>query len=91
MSYLNLMMFIITLFMISYMYNHLFLTLISFEFMMLSVLLMLMIKFLNLNMIYLFYYLVFVVCEGVLGLTLLILLIRSKGNDNLLMFNLMEL
>lgn len=36
----------------------------------------------------LLYYLVFVVCEGVLGLTLLIYLIRNRGNDNLSLLNL---
>lgn len=36
-----------------------------------------------------FYYLIFVVCERVLGLTLLIVLIRSIGNDNLRFLNLL--
>nr|YP_010981226.1 NADH dehydrogenase subunit 4L [Exoristobia philippinensis]WOE90356.1 NADH dehydrogenase subunit 4L [Exoristobia philippinensis] len=81
--YLYSYMFIINLFMFSCFYNFLMLTLMSLEFLMLSILSLLI---LNLSMInlenFIFLYLIFVVCESVLGLTLLLMLIRSKGNDN---------
>lgn len=47
-----------------------------------------LILFINCNLLLLLYYLVFVVCESVLGLTLLILIIRSYGNDNINLLNL---
>lgn len=36
----------------------------------------------------LLYFLVFVVCERVLGLTLLVYIVRNNGNDNLINLNL---
>nr|YP_009565387.1 NADH dehydrogenase subunit 4L [Encyrtus infelix]QBA96089.1 NADH dehydrogenase subunit 4L [Encyrtus infelix]QBA96102.1 NADH dehydrogenase subunit 4L [Encyrtus infelix] len=63
--------------------------LMSLEFMMLSLLM-----FLNfLILIYgdtfiLMYFLIFVVCESVLGLSMLIIFIRGKGNDNMKFLNL---
>nr|AZL93214.1 NADH dehydrogenase subunit 4L [Eupelmus sp. ZJUH_2016012] len=86
---LNILMFFISIFMFSYFYKNLFMTLISLEFMMLSLLSIIFFvfkEFNNLNM--LLFYLVFVVCESVLGLTMLILLIREKGNDLMKLINL---
>uniref|UniRef100_A0AAU7BNG0 NADH-ubiquinone oxidoreductase chain 4L n=1 Tax=Psyllaephagus populi TaxID=3122998 RepID=A0AAU7BNG0_9HYME len=77
-------MFFVSLFMFIYLYNHLIITLIGLEFLMLSFLMLFffLISFFYLSkMIMLF--LIMVVCESVLGLTLLLILIRSKGNENM--------
>nr|YP_011003922.1 NADH dehydrogenase subunit 4L [Eurytoma acutibialis]WPS67062.1 NADH dehydrogenase subunit 4L [Eurytoma acutibialis] len=83
------MMFFFSMFMMCYMYSQILMTLLSMEFLMLSILLTLSYNLLINNMLYLLmYYLVFVVCEGVLGLTLLVSLIRNNGNDNMNFLNL---
>lgn len=59
------------------------------EFLILRVLILLSYLFYVNNLIFIIiYYLVFVVCEGVLGLTLLVYLIRNNGNDNINLLNL---
>lgn len=59
------------------------------EFIMLRVLLILITQLLiRINLEFIMYYLVFVVCERVLGLTLLLILIRLKGNDRMKVLNL---
>nr|YP_009944702.1 NADH dehydrogenase subunit 4L [Encyrtus sasakii]QGA47461.1 NADH dehydrogenase subunit 4L [Encyrtus sasakii]QGA47474.1 NADH dehydrogenase subunit 4L [Encyrtus sasakii]QGA74445.1 NADH dehydrogenase subunit 4L [Encyrtus sasakii]QGA74458.1 NADH dehydrogenase subunit 4L [Encyrtus sasakii] len=70
-------------------YYNIMLTLMSLEFLMLTLLMILnfIIMFYG-NLFILMYYLIFVVCESVLGLSLLIILIRSKGNDNMKNLNL---
>nr|YP_010688324.1 NADH dehydrogenase subunit 4L [Cheiloneurus elegans]WBR65752.1 NADH dehydrogenase subunit 4L [Cheiloneurus elegans] len=88
--YMYMFLVLINLFMFSFMYKFLMLTLISLEFLMLSVLMLLVfnffiIEFENLLM----YYLIFVVCESVLGLTLLLMMIRNKGNDSIKILSLM--
>lgn len=45
--------------------------------------------YLSLNLIIIFYYLVFVVCERVLGLTLLVIYVRNFGNDRIKFLNLL--
>lgn len=73
----------------SYFYNYLLLTLLTIELIMLSLLLLLFLNMIVLNILLILYYLVFVVCEGVLGLSLLILLIRRFGNNNIYMISLL--
>nr|QGA74534.1 NADH dehydrogenase subunit 4L [Encyrtus rhodococcusiae]QGA74549.1 NADH dehydrogenase subunit 4L [Encyrtus rhodococcusiae]QGA74561.1 NADH dehydrogenase subunit 4L [Encyrtus rhodococcusiae] len=70
-------------------YYNIMLTLMSLEFLMLTLLMILnfIIMFYG-NLFIMMYYLIFVVCESVLGLSLLIILIRSKGNDNMKNLNL---
>jgi len=59
------------------------------EFIIISLLILFSINILiRFNYILILYYLVFVVCERVLGLTLIILLIRRFGNDNIFILNL---
>lgn len=71
------------------MYSQILLTLLRIEFLILSILIILSYIFFINNILYLLlYYLVIVVCEGVIGLTLLVLLIRNKGNDNINFLNL---
>nr|YP_010934916.1 NADH dehydrogenase subunit 4L [Lamennaisia ambigua]WKV28907.1 NADH dehydrogenase subunit 4L [Lamennaisia ambigua] len=81
--YFFILLYFMNLFMFSFFYDYLMLTLMSLEFLMLSVLMLLMMNLMFLNLEnYLLYYLIFVVCESVLGLTLLLMLIRNKGNDS---------
>nr|QXG82681.1 NADH dehydrogenase subunit 4L [Alleculinae sp. BMNH 1042437] len=63
--------------------KHLLLMLLSLEFMVLSVYLLLFIYFSDLGSDYFFsmVFLTFSVCEGVLGLSILVSLIRTHGND----------
>nr|WDE24470.1 NADH dehydrogenase subunit 4L [Psyllaephagus sp.] len=83
-------MFFISLFMFTYFYNHLIITLISLEFLMLSffMLFFFLVSFFYLNKLIMLF-LIMVVCESVLGLTLLLILIRSKGNENVKHLNLL--
>nr|QSX81637.1 NADH dehydrogenase subunit 4L [Philotrypesis tridentata] len=88
--YYFLMMFIFSMFMFVFYYSQLLMTLISLEFIMLSTLMLLNnMLLLNNSMILILYFMVFVVCESVLGLTILIILIRTYGNDSMNLLNLM--
>nr|YP_010887193.1 NADH dehydrogenase subunit 4L [Exurapteryx aristidaria]WJJ44287.1 NADH dehydrogenase subunit 4L [Exurapteryx aristidaria] len=72
-------------------YKHLLIVLLSLEFMVLSVFFFLLFYLLMLNYeIYmLMVFLVFSVCEGALGLSILVSLIRTHGNDYFKSFNLL--
>nr|ADM61544.1 NADH dehydrogenase subunit 4L [Grapholita molesta] len=72
-------------------HKHLLIILLSLEFMVLSIFLfMLMIlSFMNYNMYMLMVFLVFAVCEGALGLSILVSMIRTHGNDYFQSFNLL--
>ncbi|ONI56925.1 NADH-ubiquinone/plastoquinone oxidoreductase chain 4L family protein [Wolbachia pipientis wVitA] len=72
-----------------YLYNQILLNLICLEFLILSLLILLRnLIILNNSIIIVLFYLVFVVCERVLGLSILIILIRSYGNDRFKLLNL---
>nr|WMH03361.1 NADH dehydrogenase subunit 4L [Encyrtus aurantii] len=89
MYYFYLILFFNSMFMFVYFFYNIMLSLMALEFLMLSLLMILNFAVLFFGeMFLLMYFLVFVVCESVLGLTLLIILIRSKGNDNMKYFNL---
>nr|YP_010705025.1 NADH dehydrogenase subunit 4L [Sciocoris lateralis]WCQ78563.1 NADH dehydrogenase subunit 4L [Sciocoris lateralis] len=66
--------------------KHLLLSLLSLEFMVLCVFFVLFLTMMNFG--YEFYFslifLVFTVCEGALGLSILVSLIRNQGNDHLM-------
>nr|YP_010022282.1 NADH dehydrogenase subunit 4L [Pentatoma semiannulata]QOL12472.1 NADH dehydrogenase subunit 4L [Pentatoma semiannulata] len=66
-------------------HKHLLLSLLSLEFMVLSVFLALFIVLMNngYELYISMMFLVFTVCEGVLGLSILVSLIRNQGNDYL--------
>nr|YP_011035836.1 NADH dehydrogenase subunit 4L [Penicillidia jenynsii]WRI60692.1 NADH dehydrogenase subunit 4L [Penicillidia jenynsii] len=71
--------------------KHLLLMLLSLEYMVLSLFMML---FLYFSMMYNMYYLLMVflvmtVCEGVLGLSILVSMVRMYGNDNFQSFNIL--
>nr|YP_009485652.1 NADH dehydrogenase subunit 4L [Velinus nodipes]AVZ00788.1 NADH dehydrogenase subunit 4L [Velinus nodipes] len=67
------------------MHKHLLLTLLSLEFLALSLYFCMFIFLSNyyMNYYFLLIFLTFVVCEGALGLGILVCLIRSQGSDNI--------
>nr|AVJ52551.1 NADH dehydrogenase subunit 4L [Solenosthedium bilunatum] len=66
--------------------NHLLLALLSLEFMVLSVFYMVIIMMVmyGYEMYFSLIFLVFSVCEGALGLSILVKMVRSQGNDYLM-------
>nr|YP_010024731.1 NADH dehydrogenase subunit 4L [Colias fieldii]YP_011014114.1 NADH dehydrogenase subunit 4L [Colias sifanica]QOQ35019.1 NADH dehydrogenase subunit 4L [Colias fieldii]WAR69116.1 NADH dehydrogenase subunit 4L [Colias fieldii]WQA10195.1 NADH dehydrogenase subunit 4L [Colias sifanica] len=72
-------------------HKHLLIVLLSLEFIVLSIYLMMVIYFmmLNYNMYMLMVFLVFSVCEGALGLSILVSMIRTYGNDYFQSYNLL--
>nr|YP_009472891.1 NADH dehydrogenase subunit 4L [Acanthaspis ruficeps]AST10095.1 NADH dehydrogenase subunit 4L [Acanthaspis ruficeps] len=65
--------------------KHLLLTLLSLEFIVLSLffLFFIFLSFFSMSYYFLLIFLTFAVCEGALGLGVLVTLIRSCGNDNI--------
>nr|YP_009045503.1 NADH dehydrogenase subunit 4L [Appias sylvia]AHA03867.1 NADH dehydrogenase subunit 4L [Appias sylvia] len=91
----NMSLVIIIMFMVGNMifvsrHNHLLIVLMSLEFMVLSIffLMLLYLMMINYNLYMLMAFLVFSVCEGALGLSILISMIRTHGNDYFQSFNL---
>nr|YP_009825434.1 NADH dehydrogenase subunit 4L [Malaza carmides]QIU83249.1 NADH dehydrogenase subunit 4L [Malaza carmides] len=72
-------------------HKHLLIMLLSLEFIVLSVYLMMVIylSFIEFDMYMLMVFLVFSVCEGALGISILVSMIRSYGNDYFQSFNLL--
>nr|AOZ71865.1 NADH dehydrogenase subunit 4L [Lobesia sp. FRA-2014] len=72
-------------------HKHLLIILLSLEFMVLSIFLfmLLVLSYLYYNMYMLMLFLVFAVCEGALGLSILVSMIRTHGNDYFQSFNLL--
>nr|AMW67952.1 NADH dehydrogenase subunit 4L [Stenobiella sp. YW-2016] len=70
-------------------YKHLLCTLLSLEYIVLSLFFMLSIYLMNYNYEYWFLmiFLTFSVCEGALGLSILVSMIRTHGNDYFQSFN----
>nr|QJW33598.1 NADH dehydrogenase subunit 4L [Arge aurora] len=64
-------------------HNHFLVMLLSLEFVMVSLYfsLMLYMMWFSMELYFSLFFLVMVVCEGALGLSLLVILIRSHGND----------
>nr|WAB70225.1 NADH dehydrogenase subunit 4L [Athyma asura] len=92
---LNMSLIILIMFMLGNMifvskHKHLLIVLMSLEFMVLSIffLMLLYLMMINYNMYMLMVFLVFSVCEGALGLSILVSLIRTHGNDYFQSFNL---
>nr|AJG02568.1 NADH dehydrogenase subunit 4L [Nymphalis io] len=71
-------------------YKHLLIVLLSLEFIVLSIFFffMMFLMMMNYNMYMLIVFLVFSVCEGVLGLSILVSMIRTHGNDYFQSYNL---
>nr|YP_010327021.1 NADH dehydrogenase subunit 4L [Melanchra persicariae]UNP54283.1 NADH dehydrogenase subunit 4L [Melanchra persicariae] len=72
-------------------HKHLLIVLLSLEFIVLSIFFFMMIylSFINYDMYMLMVFLVFSVCEGALGLSILVSMIRTHGNDYFQSFNLL--
>nr|YP_010991150.1 NADH dehydrogenase subunit 4L [Chrysopa formosa]WOX61423.1 NADH dehydrogenase subunit 4L [Chrysopa formosa] len=72
--------------------KHLLSTLLSLEFIVLSLFYLLFLMYINYNYEYYFtmIFLVFSVCEGALGLSILVSMIRTHGNDYFQSFNILE-
>nr|YP_009050410.1 NADH dehydrogenase subunit 4L [Daimio tethys]AIC37405.1 NADH dehydrogenase subunit 4L [Daimio tethys] len=72
-------------------HKHLLIMLLSLEFIVLSIFLLLMMSliYIEFNMYMLMVFLVFSVCEGALGISILVSMIRSYGNDYFQSFNLL--
>lgn len=87
----GLLIFLFGLLRFSFKRKHLLLILLSLEFIVLSIYLLLYIYFRFLSNDYFFgiVFLTFRVCEGVLGLSILVSIIRTHGNDYFQSFNLL--
>nr|YP_009045490.1 NADH dehydrogenase subunit 4L [Tanaecia julii]AHA03841.1 NADH dehydrogenase subunit 4L [Tanaecia julii] len=92
---MNMSLIIIIMFMVGNMifvskHKHLLIVLMSLEFMVLSIffLLLMYLMMINYNLYMLMVFLVFSVCEGALGLSILVSMIRTHGNDYFQSFNL---
>nr|YP_010835946.1 NADH dehydrogenase subunit 4L [Scopura montana]WGC89465.1 NADH dehydrogenase subunit 4L [Scopura montana] len=72
--------------------KHLLLTLLSLEFMVLGLFLMLFLylNLLNYELYFSMVFLTFSVCEGALGLSILVSMIRSHGNDYFQSFSILQ-
>ncbi|YP_010307979.1 NADH dehydrogenase subunit 4L (mitochondrion) [Achroia grisella] len=72
-------------------HKHLLIVLLSLEFIVLSIFFFLLIylSLIEMNMFMLMVFLVFSVCEGALGLSILVSMIRTHGNDYFQSFNLL--
>nr|QBG38556.1 NADH dehydrogenase subunit 4L [Acropyga arnoldi] len=74
--------YLIILMSLIFMYKYMLVILMLIEFMVLSLFMIMYMIFSLVNLeVFVIYYLVFSVCEGVLGLTLLILIVRFHGNE----------
>nr|YP_010350253.1 NADH dehydrogenase subunit 4L [Virgulibracon endoxylaphagus]UOK09633.1 NADH dehydrogenase subunit 4L [Virgulibracon endoxylaphagus] len=79
----NFMFFFISMLMVSFYYNHILLNLISLEFLMVNLFynIYYLNNYINLNMYFYNFFLCVMICEGILGLSLMIYMIRNSGND----------
>nr|YP_004021125.1 NADH dehydrogenase subunit 4L [Micadina phluctainoides]BAJ24526.1 NADH dehydrogenase subunit 4L [Micadina phluctainoides] len=87
-----LFMFLCGLLVFSFNYNHFLVTLLSLEYIVLSLFMFIFIYFMfsMFDLLFMMMLLTFWVCEGVLGLSLLVSLIRGYGNDYFCSFNLLQ-
>lgn len=81
-------MYIISLIILIFIYKYILVVLIIIELLILnlSLIIYIIFNFINLE-IFIIYYLVFRVCEGVLGLGLLVLIVRFHGNELYFLFH----
>nr|SPP23468.1 NADH dehydrogenase subunit 4L [Atrophaneura dixoni] len=92
----NMMLVVLIMYMIGNMifvskHKHLLIVLLSLEFIVLSIFLMMMMvfNFIENDKYMLMVFLLFSVCEGALGLSILVSMIRTHGNDYFQSFNLL--
>nr|YP_009558771.1 NADH dehydrogenase subunit 4L [Nagiella inferior]QBA83071.1 NADH dehydrogenase subunit 4L [Nagiella inferior] len=93
---LNMLIMIMVMFIVGNMifvskHKHLLIILLSLEFIVLSIFFffILMLSYIESDMYMLMVFLVFSVCEGALGLSILVSMIRTHGNDYFQSFNLL--
>nr|ARF02884.1 NADH dehydrogenase subunit 4L [Cydalima perspectalis]UBD09486.1 NADH dehydrogenase subunit 4L [Cydalima perspectalis]WEV93784.1 NADH dehydrogenase subunit 4L [Cydalima perspectalis] len=91
MSILIIIMFIVGNMIFVFKHKHLLIVLLSLEFIVLSIFffMLMMFSFIEYDMYMLMVFLVFSVCEGALGLSILVSMIRTHGNDYFQSFNLL--
>lgn len=99
-NYLNYLMleificfvFFIGVFSFIFVFKHLLNILLRLEFIVLSLFLLIFfyLNFFNYEIYFSIYFLTFSVCEGVLGLSILVSIIRTHGNDYFLSFSLLQ-
>nr|QWL17540.1 NADH dehydrogenase subunit 4L [Periacma orthiodes] len=96
MMIMNMWITIIIMFMLGNMifvskHKHLLIVLLSLEFIVLSIFffMMMFLSYIEYDMYMLMVFLVFSVCEGALGLSILVSMIRTHGNDYFQSFNLL--
>nr|YP_010261485.1 NADH dehydrogenase subunit 4L [Haltichella nipponensis]UIB40567.1 NADH dehydrogenase subunit 4L [Haltichella nipponensis] len=88
MKFLMIFMFIFFFILFCMNLNNVISEMIILEMIMISMLMLLTYLMYELSFVHMIlYYLVFVVCESVLGLSIMLVIIRSKGNDNLKVTN----
>nr|AHA52509.1 NADH dehydrogenase subunit 4L [Euurobracon breviterebrae] len=89
---LNMMNFFISCLMTSFFYKHILLTLLSLEFLMINLFLTMynIFNLMNFNFFFFNMFLKVKICEGIMGLTILIYLIRNSGNDYSLLLKLIK-
>nr|YP_010554733.1 NADH dehydrogenase subunit 4L [Arctopsyche spinescens]UYO79366.1 NADH dehydrogenase subunit 4L [Arctopsyche spinescens] len=87
-----LILFILSNLLISLNRKHLLSLLLSLEFIMLILMLFMVVYFSNIQNEYYFLmvFMVMMVCEGVLGISILVLMVRFYGNDYFQLFSVME-
>nr|YP_010981972.1 NADH dehydrogenase subunit 4L [Anotylus gibbulus]UZA61062.1 NADH dehydrogenase subunit 4L [Anotylus gibbulus] len=90
-KFIFLVMYLIGLVVFCMMCKHFLMMLLSLEFIMMSLLLGLFFMLLNFNyeMYFLMIFMIMVVSEGVLGLSILVSIIRTHGNDYFQSFNML--
>nr|APF47532.1 NADH dehydrogenase subunit 4L [Diolcogaster sp. SNS-2016] len=83
-------LFLFSMLMYSSFYKHLLMSLISLEFIILSLSLMIykILLYMNLNLYFISYLWIIFVCESILGLSILVFLVRKTGNDYTSLMNL---
>nr|AII02566.1 NADH dehydrogenase subunit 4L [Emmelina monodactyla] len=96
MMFLNMFLIMMVMYMVGNMifvskHKHLLIVLLSIEFIVLSIFffMSLYLIFIEYDMYMLMLFLVFSVCEGALGLSILVSMIRSHGNDFFFSFNIL--
>nr|WGT92212.1 NADH dehydrogenase subunit 4L [Dicerapanorpa magna] len=90
--FMSIIMFISGILVFSSSRKHLLVTLLSLEFIVLSLffILFMYLNFYNYETYFSMMFLVFSVCEGVLGLSILVSMIRTHGNDFFQSFNILQ-
>nr|UTC33557.1 NADH dehydrogenase subunit 4L [Ostrinia furnacalis]UTC33570.1 NADH dehydrogenase subunit 4L [Ostrinia scapulalis] len=89
MSIISIIMFIFGNMIFVFKHKHLLIVLLSLEFIVLSIffLFIFMLNYIEYDLYMLMVFLVFSVCEGALGLSILVSMIRTHGNDYFQSFN----